>query len=243
MIPLFLNSVVFILSVLLFCRYHPEIAKQFSRRKLILIVLLAFIPLLSYNPNSVLVSLILAVSIIFFLIKPHSFYLRVLLGCLGLSLFIFNTLLLSKLLTISPNLSFDWERTVFRNVYLTDTMNLAIADFRQASPFTPLFTSLIYNKTLFLFYFLQNLFHFLNLKNFYDLLFIANLYPLFWGIYHYFKEDFPSSKLFAVWLGLFLLLIGFDRTAEQTTVLYTALPLLLFFILRGLPKVNIPLFL
>lgn len=238
MVTILLNWLVLILSVILFVRYKPGIAKNFFRRRWIPLLLLVLMPLLSYHPSSTLTTLLVTASILLLLIKPNSPALNTLLNFSSLSLFFFNALMLSRLLTLPPSLSFDWERTVFQNVYLSNTMNQAIADFRHASPFTPLFTGLFYNKALTSFYFFQNLLRFLHPRNFYDLLLLANLYPLCWGVYFYFKEDFPQTKIWAVWLGELLFISGLNRTVEKTTALYPALPLLLFFIIRGLPKIN-----
>lgn len=95
---------------------------------------------------------------------------------------------------------------------------------------------LIYNDLIYINFSLSRIADFISLKTLYDILLLANLYPFFWGL---------KRKKFIAFAAILvaLLLIGINKSPDKFSSFFIISPILVYFILRGLEKVNTKIYL
>ena len=147
-----------------------------------------------------------------------------------------------RVVVVTPNLNslyFNKDDLVFNGPQIT----FAIARLRGQLGGSNFFTELIYNKALYINIFLSNLTRFFSLRNFYDVILLANLYPLFLGFSIFVSNYRRGNYLMIFWLLILMFVTGISQSQDKSNVLYLGSPILLFFILQGLLKVNSKIYL
>lgn len=231
-----LNSLLLVLSIFFFQSFSGK--KIFSITPVFLI-LLGVIPLFHFNPQQVFTNYLqlTTLGLWLFAIKIRNKKIKYLLFSAGILFIFWGSLTTGRLLNWS--FDFDKERTIFH----VPSFQNAIIRHRKEALYAPFqLRPLIFSSLVYFYNFLANIAHFLSLKNLYDVLLIANLYPLFWGLTSSLKS--AKNKHGLIYLGLLvtLIVIGLNRVPDKFNSLYFSSPLLLYFILLGLEKINIKVY-
>jgi hypothetical protein len=241
-----LNSAVFLLAFLVFHlnfsdRHRLVLDKRPSH--LITILLIATVPLLSVNPGSILISLIPIAFLIYLLFSESLGFLNLIFKGLFMLLFIIGNLFLIGIAEFPggfPKLEFNYHIFVEEiRPYLGNNINLL----RGELQLSPVLEALIYNKLIFYpYYYLSNLAQFLEPLHFYQPIFLVNLYLLILGIYEFFQSRLKNRLFFLSLAAITFLIIGFHTLPDPIKVFYLLTPLIIVFILLGLRRVNLKLY-
>ena len=232
----FFNSSLLILSILFFQRFS---GKKISTITPIFLILLGAIPLFHFNPEKIFINYAQLITLVLWLsaVTVKNKKVKYLLFFAGIILLFWGNLISGKMLNWFLDL--DKERTIF----YVPSFQEAIVRYRgEALYVTYQLRLLIYSSLIYFYYLLTNIARLLSLRSLYDVLLIANLYPLFRGIILSLKS--PKAKNSFIYLGLLITLIaiGINRSPDKFNSLYFSSPLLLYFILLGLEKINIKIY-
>ncbi len=223
-----LNSSVLIFSFLFF-EIHTKSKIEINP---VFWLLFAFIPLFSFNPQSLIVN-ILQIAVILFLIIGAKFpQLKIPFFALSVVLLIAGILLVGKLVYL--NGSVDHERLIFNN----PLSQIVIEDRQKNAIYLPFkIRPFVYNYSIFIYSIFNNIFQLISFKSIFDILLIANVYPLINGFIVTLK-NYKKYCLIYLFLFLTLLILGINRAPDKFNSLYFVSPIFLYLILLSFKNIN-----
>jgi len=232
----FFNSSLLILSILFFQRFS---GKKISTITPIFLILLGAIPLFHFNPEKIFINYAQLITLVLWLsaVTVKNKKVKYSLFFVGIILLFWGNLVSGKMLNWFLDL--DKERTIF---YVPSFQQVIARYCPKAIYITSQLRLLSFSLLAYFYYSLTNIARLLSLRSLYDVLLIANIYPFFRGIILSLK--FPKAKNSFIYLGLLITLIaiGINRSPDKFNSLYFSSPLLLYFILLGLGKINIKIY-
>lgn len=214
-----LNSLVPVLSIIFFEKHSRQKIKSHP----IFLSLLAFIPLFSFQPQSIYLIILQLIFLAIFISTDKIPFLLISLLVLTVGLLISNKI-------NSSNLIFN-----------TTAYQESFTFFQKDAMYIPYkLRLLVYNQSVYIYSIFTNAFKLFSLNNLYDILLIANIYPFIYGLYLSFKSK--NNWFLLLGLSIIFLIVGISKSPDKFNSLYFISPLFLYFILVGFKKINFKIY-
>lgn len=237
-----INPLILLLSFYFFKIQNREVADSLNKYIYIpIIIFLGLMPLLSFQQSPILTASLVSI-VLFLLVLPLPKTAKNYLALICLLIYLFDGLLINQIIVLKDN-SFIPLLNKDGIIFLDESIPTLVNKLRNEFKISLFLSSLIYNKlSLYTYFFFSNLGNFFTFRTFYDTLTLVNLYPLFFGLIYYFKNITKTTKVPLLMLLIFFISLGLNKHPDKFSSLYIAVPVLIYFILLGIGRVNLRLY-